>query len=175
MSNLTELMQPGPAWLSLGVVTEVSSSSSFGWLVTLELTDDGRTVQARPMWLMGGAAGEGAYTPIAAGDEALVFFPAGDPNRALCLVGPSSKPNQPPTGWNNDRVELVHTGGTEVRTSQGATVQPVLLADLDTELAKALAEMAALIKSLGLPTPLTDAYVTQLNAGAWRSAALKAE
>ena len=174
-SKLQELATEGMAWVSLGQVTAVEAHDSYSYLLTLSLVDDGRTVQARPMWLMGGRQGEGVYSRIEVGDEAVVLMPSADPNRAVALIGPASGPAKPPSGWANDKLELVDRGGVEVRTAEGATVQPVLLADLDTNLANALTEISALLKILGLPTPVTDTLVSQLNALNWRSAALKAE
>ena len=174
--QLQELATEGMAWVLIGQVTAVDEHADFGYLLTLELVDDGRTIQARPMWGLGGKAGEGIYSRIEVDDEALVLLPGGDPNRAVAIVGPSSSEAKPPTGWANDKAEIVDRGGLEVRTAQAALVEPLVKAQsFETGLNSALAELQALLAGIGLVSPITTTFLTQLNAGAYRTKALKSE
>lgn len=125
---LRQLAADGLAWVDLATVDSVEEHDAHGYLLNLVLQPAGIEVQARPLWLMGGAQGEGIYFPIAADDEVVVLFPGGDRNRAVALVGPPSTPAQPPDGWANDKIELVHSGGIEIRAAEGAEVEAVLQA-----------------------------------------------
>lgn len=171
---LDRLLDRGAAWVDLGVITAIEEHDSYGYLLTVSLQPEGAEVQARPVWLMGGAQGEGIYSPIAVDDEVVVLLPAGDRNRAIALVGPPSGPSKPPAGWANDRISMVHSGGTEVRLAEAATVERVVVESLLTDLQSMLTELAAGLTTLGVPTPTTDSTLPQMATG-YRSASLSTD
>lgn len=174
--TLAELTRDGRVWVELGQVVGVKTHSSYGYLLDIVLRPSGMEVQARPLWAVGAAQGEGIYWPVAVDDEVLVFCPGGDYNRAVALAGPTSSPAKPPTGWSNGHIELLHSGGVVVRASPGNGVEKVLKAEtFDADAAAALGEVATLLQGLGLPTPNLTSFVTKLTAGTYRSSSLSAE
>lgn len=171
---LRDLVGPSPVTVELGTITAVDSSDAYGWLLTVTIQPAGVDVLARPMWLMGGAQGEGIYSPLAVGDEVLLLYPGGDRNQAVAIAGPPSGPSLPPSGWANDRIALIHTGGVESMLAEGATVEAAVLESLLPDLSASVAELAGLLKGLGLPTPTTDQFVLDLAAG-YRAASLRSD
>lgn len=122
--------------VEVGVVTAVSASDAFGYLLTVRLEPSQRVVQVRPLWANGGATGDGVFWPIAVEDEVVVLAPGGDWNRAVALAGPTSGPNLPPASWENEALVLSCSdggvevlGGLEVRSVAADTVKSVQIAE----------------------------------------------
>lgn len=189
--TLNRLGPPARPCVLLGQITAIASSTSYGYLLTVKLQPDGDTVEARPVYLTGGAQGEGGYLPMAVNDEVLIFLPGGDRNQAMAFPGPSSREALPPTGWGNNRIELVHSGGVVTRTSPGAVAQPVLqattfqadLAGFLTALgvfmaASAVAITAAQIAAAAVvfnATPAVITFLSRASSGFYSAAALSSE
>ncbi|MEL6347808.1 MAG: phage baseplate assembly protein V [Myxococcota bacterium] len=171
-ANLQELLADGRVWVSLGQVIEVETDSTWGYLFTVTLQPDGIDVQARPLWPMGGAAGEGSFHPIAVDDEVLVLCPQGDLNQAVILAGLSSIANPVPAGFNNDRGYHVYAKGSEFRTADTDVVQATVTEDLLSDLQAALTEVSGFMKAFGVPTVNLDALLAKLPT-LYRSTALK--
>ncbi len=173
-ASLRALADSGRSWAHLGQVTAVTTHEDYGYLLDVVLRPSGVEVQARPVWWMGGAQGEGIYAPIAVDDEVVVVVPDGDLNRALAWPGPPSSPSKPPSGWSNDRIELVHAGGVQVRSAEGNDVEAVVLESLLPDLQNALTEVQSALAALGLPTTQLANLLANLPTG-YRSTALKTE
>jgi len=172
--SLQGITGDGRVWFTLGQVTKVETSTTWGLLLTVLVPSLNVELQARPAWLIGGATGEGMWVPVAVDDEVLLFMPDGDPNRAVALAGVTSKLNLPPSGWNNDRVSVVQVNGMEVRTSPAAVVEAVVLESLLTDMQAALTEVQAALAALGLPTTNLAALIANLPT-LYRAAALRSE
>jgi hypothetical protein len=172
--SLRELAADGRSWAHVGTIETIEAHDSYGFLLNVLLQPSGLAVQARPVWMMGGAQGEGIYAPMAEGDEVVILCPDGDLNRALAWPGPPSGPSKPPAGWENDRISLIHAGGIEARTAEGASVEAVVVESLLSDLAGALTEVQTALLGLGLPCPNLTALLPNLST-LYRSAALKAE
>lgn len=156
---------------ALGVVTAIEAHADLGWLATITLQPGGGEVQAR-IAQIGTAAAGGMFFPVAVDDEVEVYFPDGDPNRAVCRAGLVSAGATAPSCYDNSTPQLVHANGMEFRTGENATVQPVvveaLLPDLLTWVAGVASGLAAfgIATDTNLPTNLPTAY---------RSAAIQTE
>ena len=172
--TLRDLVGPAPMTVELGTIKALDAHDSYGWLLTVTIQPSGVDVQARPLGLMGGAQGGGIYSPLAVGDEVLLLYPGGDKNQAVAIAGPPSGPSLPPSGWANDRIALVHSGGVESMLAEGAAVEAAVLESLLPDLSASVAELSGLLKGLGLPTPTTDQFVMDLAAG-YRAASLRSD
>lgn len=172
--SLRDLARDGREWLSLGVVTAIEDHDAWGIRLDVTLVPSGRTVQARPGFTACGSSGKGAWVPFEVDAEVLVLLPDGDPNRAVAFHGPTSSPQRPPSGWDNDRVEIVHGGGLEVRATEGASVQKVVTEDLLPDLLTIMTELQSVLSGLGLTLPSMAQFLLDL-AVAYRSTALKTE
>lgn len=171
---LRELGNDGRTWVEVGVVSAIEEHDQLGYVLTVTLPD-GREVEARLVALSCGGDGAGVWVPVVAGAEVVLWYPAGDRNRALALPGPTSSPAKPPSGWANNRIEVVHAGGLEVRAAEGATVKAVVIEDLLADLASALTEIQAGLAAIPYPThPYLDALILALPTG-YRAAALRTE
>jgi len=171
--TLRELVGEGPSWVAIGTVESIEEHDAWGYLLDLVLRSSGGEVQAR---LAAWGAGDrtGAWFPVAVGDEVLVLFPDGDPNRAVAVPGLPSEAARVPTGWNNDHVEIVHSGGMKVRTTDGATTSKVLLETMCSPLKNGLTEASAFMKAWGVPAPQLDALIAALPTS-YRSGALETD
>lgn len=132
---LRELADDGRRWVATGRVTAVAEHRSWGWLLTVEEQPTGRVVQARPCFPAGNV-----FPAVRVDDEVLLVYPGGRTAGALALAGLSSGRNPVPSSADNAHLDIVEPGGVQVRTSEAATVEPVLRAttfqaDLDGFLA----------------------------------------
>jgi len=172
-SRLQDLVADGRTWAELGIVTAVQADDAVGYLLVVELPD-GRAVEARLVALSCGGSGAGVWVPVSVGAEVVILYPRGDRHAAVALPGPTSSPAKPPTGWANDKVEVVHEGGIEVRTAEGADVQRVVLEEILADLQTALTEVQVGLAGLGIPTTQLSALILKLPTE-YRSAALQTE
>lgn len=172
--GLRDLTADGRVWLSLGVVTAIETHDAWGYLLAVTLQPGGLQVQARPGFTGCGSSGSGAWVPFEVDAEVIILAPDGDLNRAVAIHGPTSSPAKPPTGWSNNKVEIVHGGGLEVRASQGATVRPVVTEGLLPDLLTIMTELQGVLLGLGLTLPSMAQFLIDL-ALVYRSSALKTE
>jgi phage baseplate assembly protein gpV len=159
--------------VAVGLVTAADADSDRGYLLTVELQPSGREVLAR-------LVGRRFLLSAAVGDEVLVLFPDGDPNRAVAFPAELvSSAAGLPSSWTNGGPQVVDAAGLEVRTSESASVQKVVTEDILTKIAGLAGEVVALagaLSSLGIVVATTNA--TQLVAmlpTQYRTAALRSE
>lgn len=136
-AQLQRIAGPGAPSVATGVVTKIETHESYGYLLTVRIQpgDENDLVQAR-LCASGSGAGQGIYWPVAVGDEVLLVFPDGDRMRAVAIPGLTSGAAKPPSGWNNDHVEVVQPNGMTVRRTEGANTSPVVTATILPELLK---------------------------------------
>jgi phage baseplate assembly protein gpV len=168
---LAGIADRGVTWASLGQVTAIDATTPAGLLLDVTLQPSGREVQARFVQAFAGNA-VGLLSPVAVDDEVLVIFPSGDANTAVALGGLFSSAATAPTSFANEGPHLVHPDGLELRTTQGATVQRVVLESLLPDLMAGLIEVQAALTGLGLPVTNLATLTTKL-ATLYRANALK--
>lgn len=103
-------------YAELGVAMSPSAPSSFppaalaARTVLVQLVYGGRMLEAR-VANIGQGAGRGIFAPILPGDELVVLFPGGDPNRAIVIaaLGNGKSPN--PVDNDALKMLLMHPGG----------------------------------------------------------------
>ena len=105
--NLQELLQDGKLWHGRGLVEEIEENAAFGWLYRVRLQPEDVVVQVRGCWLMGGAAEEGVFVPVAIGDEVVCLFAGGDLNRGVLFGSMPSEENALPTDWDGQSSILI--------------------------------------------------------------------
>ncbi len=170
--SVEALAADGRGWVAVGLVTAADADSDRGYLLTVELQPSGREVLAR-------LVGRRLLLSAAVGDEVLVLFPDGDPNRAVAF--PSELVSSAaglPSSWTNGGPQVVDSAGLEVRGASGDTVQKVVTEDLLPKIAGAMGEMVAMagaLASLGITiaTPNATQLVAMLSTQ-YRAANLRA-
>lgn len=157
--SVETLASDGRGWVAVGLVTAAETDADRGYLLTVEIQPSGREVLAR-------LAGRRLLLAADVGDEVLVLFPDGDPNRAIALPAELvSSAAALPSSWTNGGPQLVDSAGLEVRGAAGDTVQKVVTEDLLPKIAGLAGEVVAIagaLSSLGITVATTNA--TQLVA-----------
>lgn len=113
----------------------------------VQLQPGGRIVEARQVNL-GQGVGKGVFLPIAPGEEVLVLFPGGDPNRALVLGGLGNGRNPNPSDNLGAAALVMHPGGVELRDAPEVPANGIVHGQFLVELAAYLTQLDALIGSL---------------------------
>jgi len=150
-----------PMLCSLGVVTAVDTHADYADLVDIELQPSLTPVQARVLrW--GVTPTGGAYWPVVVGDHCLVFFPDGDHQNAVALVGLNSATAPAPTSWTNEAPLVVHPSGTTFATSETAVIVALVTEAILAPLQASLTEISAGLAAFGLPVTNTTTLVGQL-------------
>lgn len=170
--SVETLASDGRGWVAVGLVTAAATDADRGYLLTVDLQPSGREVQAR-------LVGRRLLLSASVGDEVLVLFPDGDPNRAIAF--PSELVSSAaglPSSWTNGGPQVVDSAGLEVRGAAADTVQKVVTEDLLPKIAGAMGEMVAMagaLASLGITiaTPNASQLVAML-ATQYRAANLRA-
>lgn len=182
---LRELAADGRMWASMGTVTMVETHPDWGVLLTVETEPDGCECQARYLRIGAGERGGGQFWPVAAGDEVLVIFARGNPNAGIAIGGFSSRaapqpgsPNDDPSIWGNDHVEMVDSGGFRFMRAVNATTSRLVREEMYGSLNDALTEIGSRLSAAGYPLdPVgrTAIFLAQMEAGAFLTASLDAE
>ena len=130
-------------WVAVGTIDKVDSDDN--WRVSLLVKVGNDVIPARPAWL-GADGGRGLFHRYEQGAEVLLFFPFGDRNNAIALLGPASNDQRPTTeagaynGWDNASTRIVDPDAVDVMASSDQDVQNVctkgLVDDLSTYLGK---------------------------------------
>jgi len=105
--NMSALADDGRFWTGRGTVEAITEDTSFGWLYAVRLRPEDTVVVVRGCWLMGGAAEEGVFVPVAVGDEVVCLFAGGDLNRGILFGSVPSSENPMPEGWDGQSSILV--------------------------------------------------------------------
>lgn len=138
MESLAELL-PERTWAELGQAitpeapSTVKGCASIARVVQVRLVS-GQTCTCRVLHL-GQGLGRGVFTPILSGDEVLVLFPAGDPNRAVCISGFGNGVAVNPVANDLLHYVLMHPGGVELRSADGLPAHGIVQGNLLTDLA----------------------------------------
>jgi hypothetical protein len=159
-------------WFAVGTVTEIETHTALGYLLSIELQPSGRECMAR-------LVGRRLLLPVAVGDEVLVAFPDGDPNRAIAWPSDLCSTAAPlPSSWSNSGAQVVEPDGLQVRTSQAATVKALVTEDILSMLAALAGEVAAIGAGIPSGSAVATPTATQLAAMSptqYRTTALKSE
>lgn len=170
--SVETLAADGRGWVAVGLVTAAATDADRGYLLTVEIQPSGREVQAR-------LVGRRFLLSASVGDEVLVLFPDGDPNRAVAFPAELvSSAAGLPSSWTNGGPQVVDSAGLEVRGAAADTVQKVVTEDLLPKiagLAGELVSISAALASLGVTvaTPNATQLVAMLTTQ-YRAANLRA-
>lgn len=171
--DLAELSNNGSYWTGRGVVEAIEAHETYGWLYTVRLQPEQLLVQVRGCWLMGGAAEEGVFVPIAVEDEVAVFFAGGDVNRGVCFGSLPSTPNPMPEGWDGQTSILIKhltrvaVEAPEVLLGSREATQAVALAPLvEAAVNAAVAAVASALSTGAASAVLNDGGSVALGAAA---------
>jgi len=123
-------------WVQLGEVVAIEQHDAYLYLLEVRLHTR-RVVLARPMYNAG-------YFKISVGDEALILFPGGNPDQAVCVGTLMSKKagRQPTIAYNNaDHVTDAGAGkmvaiGSEIQLGEQANKYVALADKVTTEIGK---------------------------------------
>lgn len=129
----------------------VAGAAATARTVLVELVPSGRVLSAR-VANPGQGLGKGVFVPIQKGDELLVLFPGGDPNRSVALAAMGNGVNVNPAGNLGTNLLALHPGGVTLGTVDGAPEYSIV----HTELLSALSDfMVALATFMGACTSAT--------------------
>ena len=170
--SVEALAADGRGWVAVGLVTAADADSDRGYLLTVELQPSGREVLAR-------LVGRRLLLSAAVGDEVLVLFPDGDPNRAVAFPAELvSSAAGLPSSWTNGGPQVVDSAGLEVRGAAADTVQKVVTEDILAQIAGMAGEIIALagaLSALGVTVPTaTSTPLVAMTPTQYRAANLRA-
>lgn len=147
------MLGEGRSYVELGLALTPSAPSALpGYATTarvcqVQLVPDGRIVEARVANL-GQGAGRGIFAPVMTGDEVVVLFPGGDPNRAVVLgsLGNGKAPN--PLVNDGLAMPLLHPGGVQMVTTDGQPLHGIVHGQFLLELATYLAALETFMNTV---------------------------
>lgn len=159
-------MLPGAVFAAIGIVDVLTQDAAVGWWAEVSIQPSGAVVLARIQWAGTSATG-GDFWPVVVGDEVLVVYPDGDPNRAIAIAGLGSSMAPIPSSFTNSAPGLVHPSGKSFRVAAANPVGALVTQSLLPDLQAAVTEIAALFGALAalgitLPSSSTISLATNL-------------
>lgn len=124
MDSIDDMLRQERCWVELGVVlappvpSTIPGGALAARMVLVALVPSGGVVHARVANLGQGLA-KGVFPPLAPKDEVLVFFPGGDPNRAVVFGGLGNGVSANPIANLGLQLLLMHPAGVELRSADG--------------------------------------------------------
>lgn len=167
--DIRSILGEGRCYVELGLAITPSAPSvlpgqtATARMVQLQLVPSGRLVEAR-VANVGQGTGKGIFAPILAGDEVIVLFPAGDPNRAVVLGGLGNGKSPNPVG--NDQLSMLvqHPGGVRLVAVDGLPEYRIVHVELLSALSGFLAALDAFMTTsataTGAAAPVAAAATT---------------
>lgn len=155
MDDLEALLRRGRCYVELGVALTPAAPSTLpgattaARTVTVQLVHGTRTVEAR-VANVGQGAGRGIFAPILPGDELLVLFPGGEPNRAVVLGGLGSAKSPNPTENLGLAMLLLHPGGVLLSSVDGGLPHGIVHGQFLAELSNLLSALTAFMTACSI-------------------------
>jgi hypothetical protein len=138
-------------WVALGqaVTPEAPSAvpgmSTGARVVMVQLAGSDRPPIECRVVHMGQGLTKGVFAPITSGDEVVVLFPMGDPNRAVVLGGLGNGVAVNPLANLSVALLLMHPAGVELRSADGLPAHGIVQGNFLTDLATYLTALEAFL------------------------------
>jgi len=162
MSDIARLIQSTigeRSQFEVGIVSDIETHDAWGHVVICECPKFSG-LPLRPSYL------GGLYTPYARGDEVLILMQAGDRSTAVCIGKLPSARSQPSDEFSNDKVLIIHPGGTIV-TAPGneSLVAPLVKNSIFSVLESIMTDLGTINAAIptGISVPSPGLHTTTLN------------
>jgi phage baseplate assembly protein gpV len=119
--------------------------------VQVELVPSGRLVDAR-VAQVGQGTGKGLFLPVAVGDEVLVAFPGGNPNRGVIVAGLGNATVPNPAENDGTAAVLMHPGGVQLRHATGAPASGIVHGGVLPDLATYITAIDIFMTAISIAT-----------------------